>query len=257
MRGVPRSLGATPWLAATVAILLPTLAWLQYDWVNQLATADRERRERTLRAAGAQFTAAVDAEVSRLGGGLQLDGAMVERHDWDAYALRYDAAIDGGTSVLEPQVWFAEIDESAKTPEARIALRHWNPADRTFESVEWPGDLQALRTQLLAVPPHEAAGERRGPREVFAAVSGVGDERTLVMPILRVQTPRAPGQTPDRFVTDVQMRGYTIVPLDLHWKGGRAKLDIGLAKGKKQHDKRATEKDRDWQRDKVRFLKRG
>lgn len=215
MKGVPRSLGATRWLAATVAILLPTLAWLQYDWVNQLATADRERRERTLRAAGAQFTAAVDAEISRLGGGLQLDGAMVERRDWDAYALRYDAAIDGGTSVLEPQVWFAEIDEAAKTPEARIALRHWNPASRAFEPVDWPSDLQTLRTQLLAVPPHDAHGERRGPREVFAAVNGVGDEHTLVMPILRVQTPREPGQTADRFVTDVRMRGYTIVRLDV------------------------------------------
>jgi SsrA-binding protein len=61
----------------------------------------------------------------------------------------------------------------------------------------------------------------------------------------------------DHLVGAVERRGYTIVPLDLHWKGGRAKLDIGLAKGKKQHDKRATEKDRDWQRDKVRFLKRG
>lgn len=215
MKGVPRSLGATPWLAATVAILLPTLAYLQYDWVNQLATADRERRERTLRAAGAQFTAAVDAEVSRLGGGLQLDGAMVERRDWDAYALRYDAALDGGTSILEPQVWFAEIDETAKTPDARIALRHWNPANRAFEPVDWPADLQALRTQLLAVPPHDGPGERRGPREMFAAASGVGDERTLVMPILRVETPRAPGATPDRFVTDVRMRGYTIVRLDV------------------------------------------
>lgn len=215
MKGVPRSLGATPWLAATVAILLPTLAWLQYDWVNQLATADRERRERTLRAAGAQFTAAVDAEISRLGGGLQLDGAMVERRDWDAYALRYDAAIDGGASVLEPQVWFAEIDEAARTPEARIALRHWNPASRTFDDTEWPAELQALHGQLLAVPPHEAPAERRGPREMFAAVSGVGDERTLVMPILRVETPRTPGQTPDRFVTDVRMRGYTIVRLDV------------------------------------------
>ena len=45
--------------------------------------------------------------------------------------------------------------------------------------------------------------------------------------------------------------------LDLHWKNGRAKLDIGLAKGKKQHDKRATEKDRDWKRDKARLMKRG
>jgi SsrA-binding protein len=46
------------------------------------------------------------------------------------------------------------------------------------------------------------------------------------------------------------------VPLNLHWTKGRAKLEIGLAKGKKQHDKRASDKDRDWQRQKERILKR-
>ncbi|HEV2270673.1 MAG TPA: SsrA-binding protein SmpB [Steroidobacteraceae bacterium] len=55
----------------------------------------------------------------------------------------------------------------------------------------------------------------------------------------------------------VERKGYTLVPLELYWKDGRAKLEIGLAKGKKQHDKRAVEKDRDWQRDKARILKRG
>ena len=45
------------------------------------------------------------------------------------------------------------------------------------------------------------------------------------------------------------------MPLELYWKEGRAKLEIGLAKGKKQHDKRATDKDRDWQRDKSRIMK--
>jgi SsrA-binding protein len=55
----------------------------------------------------------------------------------------------------------------------------------------------------------------------------------------------------------VERRGYTIVPLELYWKNGRAKLQIGLAKGKKQHDKRAVEKDRDWQRSKARLLRRG
>lgn len=55
----------------------------------------------------------------------------------------------------------------------------------------------------------------------------------------------------------VERKGYTLVPLELYWKEGRAKLQFGLAKGKKQHDKRAVEKDRDWQRDKARLLRRG
>src|ERR1700723_1489044 len=59
----------------------------------------------------------------------------------------------------------------------------------------------------------------------------------------------------DHMVGAVERRGYTIVPLELYWKEGRAKLEIGLAKGKKQHDKRSNEKDRDWQRDKGRIMK--
>lgn len=54
----------------------------------------------------------------------------------------------------------------------------------------------------------------------------------------------------------VERKGYTLVPLELYWKNGRAKLQVGLAKGKKQHDKRATEKDRDWEREKARMLRR-
>ena len=59
----------------------------------------------------------------------------------------------------------------------------------------------------------------------------------------------------DGLVGAVERDGYTIVPLELYWKNGRAKVRIGLAKGKKQHDKRASEKDRDWQRDKARLLR--
>jgi SsrA-binding protein len=61
----------------------------------------------------------------------------------------------------------------------------------------------------------------------------------------------------DTLVGAVERRGFTIVPLELYWKSGRAKLQIGLAKGKKQHDKRDTEKDRDWERQKARAMRRG
>jgi SsrA-binding protein len=61
----------------------------------------------------------------------------------------------------------------------------------------------------------------------------------------------------DRLSGLVERRGYALVALELYWKKGRVKVAIGLAKGKKQHDKRATEKDRDWQRDKERLMKSG
>jgi SsrA-binding protein len=59
----------------------------------------------------------------------------------------------------------------------------------------------------------------------------------------------------DHLVGAVERKGYALVPLSMYWKDGRAKLEIGLARGKKQHDKRDTEKNRDWQRDKARVMR--
>jgi SsrA-binding protein len=54
----------------------------------------------------------------------------------------------------------------------------------------------------------------------------------------------------DKLIGSVQRLGFTIIPLNLHWRRGKAKIEIALAKGKKLHDKRATEKNREWQREK-------
>src|SRR3990167_352812 len=59
----------------------------------------------------------------------------------------------------------------------------------------------------------------------------------------------------NKLIGNVERKGYTLIPLKLFWKGRLVKLDIALAKGKKAHDKRAAEKERDWQRDKQRVLK--
>ena len=61
----------------------------------------------------------------------------------------------------------------------------------------------------------------------------------------------------DKMVGAVERKGYSLIPTALYWKKGRAKAEIALAKGKKEHDKRATLKDRDWKRDKQRILKHG
>lgn len=61
----------------------------------------------------------------------------------------------------------------------------------------------------------------------------------------------------NKLIGSVERKGYTIMPLSLYWKGGRAKLEIGLAKGKQLHDKRAASKDKDWQREKARIMKKG
>lgn len=61
----------------------------------------------------------------------------------------------------------------------------------------------------------------------------------------------------NRLIGQIERAGYTLVPTAMYWKRGKAKLEIGLAKGKKLHDKRATERDRDWQREKERIFKQG
>jgi SsrA-binding protein len=59
-----------------------------------------------------------------------------------------------------------------------------------------------------------------------------------------------------KLIGKVEQKGYTLVPLDLHYNNGRVKIAIGLAKGKKQYDKRDTEKERDWQREQQRLMRR-
>lgn len=61
----------------------------------------------------------------------------------------------------------------------------------------------------------------------------------------------------NRMIGSVERKGFTIVPLAMYWKQGRAKTEIALVKGKQEHDKRATIKDREWQRDKARIMKGG
>lgn len=58
-----------------------------------------------------------------------------------------------------------------------------------------------------------------------------------------------------KLIGNVERAGYTLVPLDMHYKQGRVKLEIGLAKGKKQHDKREAQKDREWRRQQQRLMR--
>ncbi|GAB2181493.1 SsrA-binding protein SmpB [Denitratisoma sp. agr-D3] len=59
----------------------------------------------------------------------------------------------------------------------------------------------------------------------------------------------------NKLIGKVERAGYALVPLDLHFSKGRIKLEVGLAKGKKQYDKRETEKQRDWEREKAQLMR--
>ncbi|WP_426994669.1 SsrA-binding protein SmpB [Methylomonas sp. CM2] len=58
-----------------------------------------------------------------------------------------------------------------------------------------------------------------------------------------------------KLIGSVERKGYTLIPLSMYWIRGRAKLKLGLAKGKKLHDKRVASKEKDWQREKARIMK--
>ena len=60
----------------------------------------------------------------------------------------------------------------------------------------------------------------------------------------------------NKLIGAVERKGQALIPTAMYWKQGRAKLEIALAKGKKEYDKRDTEKDRDWQREKERLFKK-
>jgi two-component system, OmpR family, sensor histidine kinase SenX3 len=236
----PRRIGGTTWLAVAVGLLLPALAWMQYDWVTQLAAADRDRRERTLRTAALQFTAAIDTDLSRIGGSLQLDGAMVERQDWDAYALRYAAATANQSPSLIRGVWYVETERPRRDRDrgrngdrdrregrgdrddrddrddrnAPLVLRQWMPEQRTFAEVPWPADLATVRAQLEKQRDDEH-GPGGGAREFMAATAALGDERTLVMPIVRLSMFTDRDRPRGRFLSDLHVRSYTVVGLAL------------------------------------------
>ncbi|GFO73110.1 SsrA-binding protein [Bathymodiolus japonicus methanotrophic gill symbiont] len=87
-------------------------------------------------------------------------------------------------------------------------------------------------------------------------ISALNSASTHITPFAtRVRKLLLHRQEINKLIGNVERKGYTLVPTFLYWKNNRAKLEIALAKGKKLHDKRATEKDRDWQREKARNLK--
>lgn len=87
-------------------------------------------------------------------------------------------------------------------------------------------------------------------------VTPLGSASTHVRPdAIRTRKLLLHSEEIEKLIGKVQVAGYTLVPLDMHYTRGKIKIQIGLAKGKKQYDKRAAEKDRDWEREKGRLVR--
>jgi SsrA-binding protein len=148
-------------------------------------------------------------------------------------------------------------DQSASIAENRKA-RHEYFIEQTYEAgIALQGwEVKSLRDGRLQLK-EAYVFLKNGEAYLFGAhISALPTASTHVIPDpIRTRKLLLNRAELNQLVGAVERRGYTLVPLEMYWKAGRAKLRIGLAKGKKEHDKRATSKDRDWQREKSRIMK--
>ncbi|HYE85403.1 MAG TPA: HAMP domain-containing sensor histidine kinase [Vicinamibacterales bacterium] len=220
-------------LVALVMLLLPALAWMQYQWLGQLSTAERERMQRTLRTAAAQFATEFDTELSRTLVGLQIDGQMLRDQSFAGYAQRYS---QWTSSAAEPRlvrdVWLVDtlpgtalpdlagLNRPAAIPVDRLRLRRWNAQALTFEAAPWPADLLQFRDSLATrfIGFQMEVGRRQGERgtthrerEIRDASMTVtiGDDTTLVSPVTLFELPEERPGPPK-----ISVLGYTLVRLD-------------------------------------------
>ena len=149
-----------------------------------------------------------------------------------------------------------------KTPDNRIAINRKARFDYHIEDTYEAGlalegwevkSLRAGKAQLSESYVHVRNGQAQLINAHFtpltSASTHVKAEPTRTRQLLMHR------RELDRLTGLVERQGMTLIALELYWKKGRVKLQLGLAKGKKQHDKRATAKDRDWKLDKARLLK--
>ena len=131
-----------------------------------------------------------------------------------------------------------------KTMEAGLALEGWEVKS-----------LRAGRVQLTEAYVNLHAGEAW---LVGAHVTALVTASTHINPVsVRPRKLLLHRREISELIGAIERRGFTAVPLKMFWQRGRAKLQIGVAKGKKQHDKRASDRDKDWSRQKQRILKTG
>ncbi|MGB8435856.1 MAG: SsrA-binding protein SmpB [Burkholderiales bacterium] len=128
--------------------------------------------------------------------------------------------------------------------EAGVALEGW--------------EVKAIRAARAQLKEAYVVIRNRELYLIGAHISPLGSASTHVQPDpVRTRKLLLHAEQINRLIGKVEQAGYTLVPLNLHYAKGRIKLEIGLARGKKQYDKRATEKEREWNREKQRLLRTG
>jgi two-component system sensor histidine kinase SenX3 len=211
-------------LVGLVMLLVPALAYMQYQWLGQLSEAERERMQRTLRTAAAQFAVEFDTELSRALAGLQLDGPTVRDENWTAYAQRYS---QWTSSASEPKlvrdVLLVDTLPGTELPPPdsghavamdRLRLRRWNTQALAFEPADWTTELNPLRQTLAAhfigfAMERLRAGATREVRRDPAISLAIGDDNILVAPVTYFELPEARRGPPK-----ISILGFTLVRLE-------------------------------------------
>jgi signal transduction histidine kinase len=240
-RRAPRVSGVTA-LAAAVLVLLPALAWLQYSWLDQIAAADRDRRERTLQTAASQLAQEFDSELAKAVAGLQLEAATVEQQTWSRYAARYQAWSE---TAIAPEiikaVYFVEGPElhgpfaerrGGDRPSVTPVLRVWNPQTQTFDVTDWPAEMQSVRMRFaggdrrIEIQTGAGPGVSRGRGDglgrfdrLVLPPSPSGDEQSIVVPVMHFIAHERADATVPPSPPDVRLLGFTILRLDLNALG--------------------------------------
>ena len=224
-----RGVSAVTVLVGLVMLLVPALAYMQYQWLGQLSTAERERMQRTLRTAAAQFGMEFDTELSRALVSLQVDGATIREENWTGYAQRYSAWTTTATEprlVREvllvdtlPGTELPAIGSAASVPVEQLRLRRWNAQALTFEPIEWTADLGAIRASLAThfmgfqIDRSRTGGNGGSPNERVRREGTIslslGDDNTLVSPVSLFELPDGRHGPPK-----ITILGFTIVRLD-------------------------------------------
>jgi signal transduction histidine kinase len=188
-------------VTCALLVLLPALAILQYRWVGQVSVAERERMQRNLRVAAAQFREAFDGEIVRAFLNLRVGAATARDGGSDRYSDRYDAWLD---TAAHPKV-VADVF-IVDAVDGRLRLRRWNAGAHTFEPAAWPPALEPWRRQFQFDLDAFVNGAWTNRRSTFR------DEQSLIIaPIgnLVVSDARLGTQS----VTPVF--GYTVLQLDM------------------------------------------
>ncbi len=152
--------------------------------------------------------------------------------------------------------------KKSKKPENVIALNRKARFDYHIEETYEAGialegwEVKSLRDGKLSLAESYVL-VRNGEAFLFGAhITPLNTASTHIKPDpLRTRKLLMHREELNKLIGGVERKGYTLVPLDMHWKRGHAKVLVGYAKGKAKQDKRASIKERDWQRDKQRILK--